>query len=107
MNENEFFNSTELNKTIQVLVDSHMEFLKKSVKLNLDKSEATSVCPDCHQGISLSTNASKLCICYKWIGNNSIHIEKNDKNGLTLHFGKKWDKDNISLFSRALKNKLK
>ncbi len=103
----EFVNSPELNKTIQVLVDKHMDFLRKSVKLNLNKSETETVCEDCHQSINLSTNSSKLCICYKFMGNNSVHVEKNDKGGLTLHFSKKWDSENIALFTKALKNKLK
>lgn len=107
LNESEFFNSSELNKTIQILVDKHMDFMRKSVKLKLDKSEADTVCEDCRQNISLGTNSSRLCICYKFMGNNSIHIEKNDKGGLTLHFGKKWDQENIALFTKALKNKLK
>lgn len=107
LDSSEFINSTELNKTIQILVDKHMDFLRKSVKLNLNKSETDATCEDCGQPISLGTNNSKLCICYKFMGNNSIHVEKNDKGGLTLYFGKKWDNENIALFSRALKNKLK
>ncbi len=107
LDNSDFFNSSDLNKTIQILVDKHMDFMRKSVKLKLDKSEAQTICEDCGQNIALSTNSSKLCICYKFMGNNSIHIEKNDKGGLTLHFGKKWDQENIALFTRALKSKLK
>jgi len=107
LNENEFVNSVDLNKTIQILVDKHLDFLRKSTKLLLNKSETATICPDCQQGISIGDISSKLCICYKFMGNNSIHITKNDKGGLTLHFGKKWDQDNIALFSKALKNKLR
>lgn len=107
LDSSEFINSVELNKTIQFLVDKHMDFIRKSVKINLDKSESNTVCEDCGQPINLSTNSSRLCICYRFLGGNSVHVEKNDKGGLTLHFSKKWDSENIALFSRALKNKLK
>lgn len=107
LNENEFVNSASLNKTVKELVDSHLDFLRKSATLQLSKSEAEAVCPDCQQRISISSTSAKLCVCYKFFKNASLHVEKNDKNGLTVHFGKQWDKENIALFSKALKSKLK
>lgn len=107
LDNSDFINSPELNKTIKLLVDRHIEFLKKSNKLLLNKAETQAECPDCGQSIIIGDKSPKLCICYKFFGNNSIHIVKNETGGLTLHFGKKWDQQNIALFSQALKNKLK
>ncbi len=97
----------ELDKVVKSLVKRHCDFLQTSQKLQLTKHEDSATCPDCGEGIKVSETGANLCICYKAFKNGSLHMVKNDNGGLTVHFGKNWDRPNIALFSRALKSRLK
>ncbi len=96
----------ELDKAISSLVKRHCEFLQTSQKLQLAKNEGQAICQDCGEYIKVSETGASLCICYKAFKNGSLHMVKNDKGGLTVHFSKSWDRENIALFSRALKNRI-
>ena len=104
--ESPFQNIPELDKVIKSLVKRHLDFLKTSKKLQLSKSESGAECPDCGEYIRVSEVGVSTCICYKMFKNNSVHVERNDNGGLTVHFGKSWDQDNILLFTKALKNRI-
>ncbi len=105
--ETSFQSIPELDKVVKSLVKRHLEFLETAQQLKLNKNEGATVCQDCGEHIKVSETGANLCICYKMFKSNSVHVTKNDNGGLTVHFGKNWDAENIAMFSQALKNRLK
>jgi len=96
----------QVQEVIGFLVKEFLFPEKKHNTLNLNKSEGNSKCPDCGEQIRISETGSKLCFCYKFLGNNSLHIAKSE-NGLKITFSNRWDKQNILMLAQALKNTLK
>lgn len=95
----------QVQEVISFLVKEFLFPDKKHNTLNLNKSEQSACCPDCNELIKISPENTKLCFCYKFLGNNSLHIAKSDK-GLKITFSNKWEKQNILMLAQALKTAL-
>jgi len=89
-----------LQRIVNLLVDNH--FFKHDVsEIKLQKNHHTVACPDCQEIIKLTPEHKKLCICYKFLGKNSLHIYQDKNDTLKVVFGSRWDKDNIALLLKA------
>ena len=103
-NEKDNLLSKSLQRIINELVNE-FHFYKKNIEIKLQKNET--ICPDCKETIKLTPDVKKICICYKFLGKNSLHVFRDGNNNLKLSFGPKWGKENISLFLQAFQTKTK
>jgi len=106
LNKSEVESLPQIQEVVHFLVKEFLFPEKKHQTLNLSKSEGKVRCPDCNELISISSEKTKLCFCYKFIGANSMHIAKSE-NGLKITFSDKWSKQNILMLAQALKETLK
>lgn len=97
----------DLQNVVEFLVGNFLFGEQKKNSIILEKGESQSACPDCGEKIKISLDGSKLCVCYRIFGNSSLHVAKSEDGKLKVTFGSKWDKQNIYLFAKALKNSLK
>jgi len=82
--------------------ENHIQYDKDDVsEIKLQKNHHTVACPDCQEIIKLTPEHKKLCICYKFLGKNSLHIYQDKNDTLKVVFGSRWDKDNIALLLKA------
>jgi len=107
-NESVFNLDTNLNKSLQktvnLLVNNNF-FPEKKIEIKLNKTEDKYTCPDCQESIILNPEHKRLCICFKILGKNSLHIYKDNNENIKVLFSDKWSKENISLLLKALWNK--
>lgn len=96
----------EFGEKIQPLVNQLVDkFHFETKKFNVLTKNVQAQCPDCKCQIHLKEIGSKLCMCFKALGKNNIHVlKKNDKYAIS--FGKNWTKDDIKLLMRVLDNAL-
>lgn len=96
----------ELFKSFQGIINSFVDkhlFDVKNIEIQLNKNENSAFCPDCKELIKLDENHKKLCVCYKFLGKNSLHIYRDNHNNLKVSFNSKWEKENIALLAKVLK----
>lgn len=97
-----------LNKSLQrivnVLVQSHC-FKEKNIEVKLQKNEHSSTCPDCKETITLNPDNKKLCICFKFLGKNSLHVYRDKDDNIKVSFSPKWEKENIALLLKVFQKR--
>lgn len=94
-----------LQRIINSLVNTHC-FNDSLVEIKLNKNETSTVCPDCKETIKLDVDNKKLCICYKFLGKNSLHIYKDKNNTLKVSFSPKWEKENVEMLLKAFQKQI-
>lgn len=97
----------DLQNVVDFLVGNFLFGEQKKQILVLEKGESQSACPDCGGKIKVSEDGSRLCICYRIFGNSSLHVAKSEDGKMKITFGSQWDKKNVFLLAKALKNSLK